>query len=957
LGTGTGNIKERTYIARCLARWFAISKDQLRQALSNKALPTTFDDEYANWGRGKKLVLPPSLFQHRIRAIWEKRGLIQSVRSLPDDSKKRRKLISDLRLSMAEAIIGALNLDLIILDEFQKFRGLINGEFETAKVLLKRETPTLLLSATPYPAFSHENGTFGSNIQLKNLLAFLTDSENSADLLIKQLQLYTKYLLNVNNDDFTGILKQKKSLENSLMHYMARTERIVFESEAETPVTTLILGKDIVSSAISSSHLYEWLKVKERTTCPRTFLHLWKSGQFPMSYMHGKYKILDPCSKKTANNGNSLTRDLRLYSKPGKFSMQSKLEYLWNDLICNGAINNYLWIPPLRPYYKGNGVFSQDKLNNQPIKKGLIFSSWTFVPKYISAEISARLAAFEKGRTPVHPLKDATSTWARFFHPSPWLASIVSNSFFSNSGKNFEDLVREVKKTIRNDLIKKGWKNLNKPASAWKIVHSIDLEPFPERLKTLRVQLSRKRGLFQTRMDDRSSALNEKVLNRIIYENGAQKYFNKQALNELALIALTSPAVCLLRSLQNLSMLDKNKLSSNDLGVLTDFCTRNWKTFFNRESTVGVIHRNGGRGTYPKRLQNYLRDGNIQAMLDEYLFLINPGKTENGINEVITRLAEAIGPKGGNLFVKTGYRKHQKKSVRTEQVTLFGNSDEVSHSRQAVRESFNSPFWPFVLVTTSVGQEGLDFHLYCRNIYHWNLPGNPVDFEQREGRINRYNAFWVRKAICDSANSISDFGWDKLYEDVPSSWKNRVNMEMSPYWTFIPVGDKIKDRGYIRHILTLPGSGDVRRYELLMRDLELYRLTLGHSNQNKYLKELRKNLFLSNELARSLSICLFPFNISEHQKRLYNYYSQKDRAMELILDVKAWLKESIGNPAHKEIAERVKHHLSCIRDNANHKEIKRSLQVLIYCIDPHDEIPDKTPSIGYSDDLKVLRKS
>ena len=33
-----------------------------------------------------------------------------------------------------------------------------------------------------------------------------------------------------------------------------------------------------------------------------------------------------------------------------------------------------------------------------------------------------------------------------------------------------------------------------------------------------------------------------------------------------------------------------------------------------------------------------------------------------------------------------------------------------------MREAFNSPFWPFILATTSVGQEGLDFHLYCRDI-------------------------------------------------------------------------------------------------------------------------------------------------------------------------------------------------------------------------------------------------
>ena len=51
-------------------------------------------------------------------------------------------------------------------------------------------------------------------------------------------------------------------------------------------------------------------------------------------------------------------------------------------------------------------------------------------------------------------------------------------------------------------------------------------------------------------------------------------------------------------------------------------------------------------------------------------------------------------------------------------------------SRQSdVAGAFNSPFWPFVLATTAVGQEGLDFHLYCRDIVHWNLPSNPVDLE------------------------------------------------------------------------------------------------------------------------------------------------------------------------------------------------------------------------------------
>ncbi|WP_376715286.1 helicase-related protein [Janibacter limosus] len=66
-----------------------------------------------------------------------------------------------------------------------------------------------------------------------------------------------------------------------------------------------------------------------------------------------------------------------------------------------------------------------------------------------------------------------------------------------------------------------------------------------------------------------------------------------------------------------------------------------------------------------------------------------------------------------------------------------------------VRASFNSPFWPFVLVSTSVGQEGIDFHWWCHAIMHWNIPPNPVDFEQREGRVDRFRGHAIRKNIAD----------------------------------------------------------------------------------------------------------------------------------------------------------------------------------------------------------------
>ena len=43
-----------------------------------------------------------------------------------------------------------------------------------------------------------------------------------------------------------------------------------------------------------------------------------------------------------------------------------------------------------------------------------------------------------------------------------------------------------------------------------------------------------------------------------------------------------------------------------------------------------------------------------------------------------------------------------------------------------LRKAFNTPFWPYVLATTSVGQEGLDFHIWCDTIVHWDLCRNPA---------------------------------------------------------------------------------------------------------------------------------------------------------------------------------------------------------------------------------------
>lgn len=60
-----------------------------------------------------------------------------------------------------------------------------------------------------------------------------------------------------------------------------------------------------------------------------------------------------------------------------------------------------------------------------------------------------------------------------------------------------------------------------------------------------------------------------------------------------------------------------------------------------------------------------------------------------------------------------------------------------SSNRQRLILGFNSPFYPNVLVATSVFQEGVNLHLQCRKVHHYGLAGSPGDNEQRVGRVDR----------------------------------------------------------------------------------------------------------------------------------------------------------------------------------------------------------------------------
>ena len=75
-------------------------------------------------------------------------------------------------------------------------------------------------------------------------------------------------------------------------------------------------------------------------------------------------------------------------------------------------------------------------------------------------------------------------------------------------------------------------------------------------------------------------------------------------------------------------------------------------------------------------------------------------------------------------------------------------------------------YWTDFLASTSIGQEGLDFHWYCSEVVHWNLPSNPIDLEQREGRVNRYQSLVVRRRVVQAVAGpeTPSTSWKHLFD-------------------------------------------------------------------------------------------------------------------------------------------------------------------------------------------------
>lgn len=92
-----------------------------------------------------------------------------------------------------------------------------------------------------------------------------------------------------------------------------------------------------------------------------------------------------------------------------------------------------------------------------------------------------------------------------------------------------------------------------------------------------------------------------------------------------------------------------------------------------------------------------------------------------------------------------------------------------SESRERLREAFNTPLYPVILIANEVMQEGLDLHRQCRRVVHHDLSWNPAQLEQRVGRIDRLGSLTLKLRERDPAATL-----DILYPLVHRTIDDRL---------------------------------------------------------------------------------------------------------------------------------------------------------------------------------------
>ena len=154
----------------------------------------------------------------------------------PEDIRDRNKIIGELRAILAKTCLKKLEPDLVILDEFQRFKHLLTDDSDAG--LLAQElfnysdedtnVRTILLSATPYKMYTlyEESGEDDHYQDFLATLEFLENNPHNTTRIKSLIEEYRREMYRFGNGGSDRLPMLKLELENALRRTMVRTERV-----------------------------------------------------------------------------------------------------------------------------------------------------------------------------------------------------------------------------------------------------------------------------------------------------------------------------------------------------------------------------------------------------------------------------------------------------------------------------------------------------------------------------------------------------------------------------------------------------------------------------------------------------------------------------------------------------------------------------------------------------------
>ena len=878
----SGTARERALLHNLLAAKYP-SLTQIRG--QGEWLRRNARASWGDWKRSSECKPSASLKRAFFPVLREQLGLEPSQHLPPGIRRELDKdpleTIKLLRIALAKTGLDVLAPDLVIFDEFQRFQDLLDGDdrgSDIAREMVRtgREgRAVLLLSATPYRLYGgdldHLFGEDRHHEQFFKLVEWLFGGDEVAGSRRQELEcLFRKYGDALRSADPGGATTRnvKARIEELLRMVIARTER--FGHDAGQDAAEL---SDDVPAPLNTGDLQTFRHMvncfrndAEKRVSGAAAVAYWSSVPLPMQALGPDYKAW-----KSARRSPPKKKVLRL-TKTDVARLRGPAEWPHPKLraMCERFQPEKLavpWLAPSMPWWPLGGRWA----GVVPSEKILLFSRFRAVPRAVAGLMSYDLERYllrRSGlrfrdvtkRSPLGPQRENLA----YFHPSAALARLIDP--WRWKAESVKALARYAAEEMEAALIRLGVEIRGRGGRSRTLPELLVL--LERRLDAWSSSLEAWRRLAESvaRTEDAGgTSLRVRVDQWNAAVHGTLDVVDPREIRTLADAAVSSPGAVLARSLE------RHRLIPDGSAATCRALRASWEGLRSYLNNPWMNASTGDRDDYRDRISKAILDGNLEAVLDEHLWVT--GTLRHSSPEALAeQLTTALSLRTSDVKLYGLEGRQSDYHLRSHAVLAFNQAvrrhrpdadegKEPAVRTEEVRNAFNSPFWPHVLATTSVGQEGLDFHTWCSAIAHWDLPSNPVDLEQREGRIDRYAGLAIRRVLASkfapdrAAVESGCSPWEALadratqtYEDDPAG--------LAPWW--IVGGARVR-----RLVFDVPLSEARARFEALRQQRLLYRLTLGQPDQGDLVRALRGRISSEDAIAATINLSPWRSGVNE----------------------------------------------------------------------------------------------